>query len=154
MLGGHAPTQGAQLAHSGVGDPVVGVAAYTAHPHQTARDQAPQMRRDPSLGQSGPLDALGAGRLTGLHQELEQVQAGGVAEGPEELGHQLPPGRLLKQRSRPPFLDDGAGHAAQHDSLATSVVKDWAASLIPSAMVKYGAHVRASWSTVMPASRA
>lgn len=112
------------------------------------------MRGNPSLGQSGPLDALTSGRLAGIPQELKQLQAGGVAEGPEELSHQLPTGLFSERSDCPEHLDGRVGQAAQHDSLATSIVNDWAASLIPSAMVKYGAHVRASWSTVRPASSA
>jgi hypothetical protein len=40
--------------------------------------------------------------------------------------------------------------AAQQESLVTSRVKAWAASLRPSPMVRYGAHVPASSLTVMP----
>lgn len=47
----------------------------------------------------------------------------------------------------------GAGQEAQQESLETSVVKDCAAILIPSAMVRYGDQRFATWSTVMPASR-
>lgn len=42
------------------------------------------------------------------------------------------------------------GYAAQHDSLATSVVKVCAVSLMPSAIVRYGAHVSARSLIVSP----
>lgn len=45
-------------------------------------------------------------------------------------------------------------YAAQQDNVATLVVKLWAASFRPSFMVRYGAQVLASWSTVQPALRA
>lgn len=47
----------------------------------------------------------------------------------------------------------GRDQEAQQESFETSVVKDWAAILIPSAMVRYGLHRFATCSTVIPASR-
>jgi len=47
----------------------------------------------------------------------------------------------------------GPAHAAQQESLLTSVVKAWAVSLRPSAMVRYGLQTLATWSVVMAASR-
>ena len=42
-------------------------------------------------------------------------------------------------------------HSAQHDSLVTSRLNDWAASRSASDMVRYGAHVSAGPGTVIPA---
>ncbi len=44
-------------------------------------------------------------------------------------------------------------HTAQQDSLETSVVNDWAAILMPSAIVRYGAQLRETCSSVIPPSR-
>ncbi len=43
--------------------------------------------------------------------------------------------------------------AAQQDSFETSVRKDWAAIFTPSAIVRYGHHKVATWSTVIPADK-
>ena len=55
----------------------------------------------------------------------------------------------LHDRGRTTAVGPGA-HAAQHESLATSVVKVWAASFTDSAMVRYGAQVSARSATLRP----
>ena len=44
-------------------------------------------------------------------------------------------------------------YTAQQESLETSVVNDWAAILMPSAMVRYGAQLRVTCSSVILPSR-
>ena len=55
--------------------------------------------------------------------------------------------RALRMHPIPPRLPL---HAAQHDSLVTSRLNDWAASRSASDMVRYGAHVSAGPDTVIP----
>ena len=45
------------------------------------------------------------------------------------------------------------GHTAQQESFETSVVNDWAAILMPSAIVRYGAQLRETCSSVISPSR-
>ena len=63
---------------------------------------------------------------------------------------------LVAGRGRPSWAGTLVGfgsQAAQQDSFETSVRKDWAAIFRPSAIVRYGHHRVATWSTVMPADK-
>ena len=61
--------------------------------------QARQVGRDPALGQADLLHALGHCVLA-AEQELQQPQAGRVAEGTEKPGHDLHAARLGEQHGR------------------------------------------------------
>jgi len=152
VVGGQAGAQSDQLGHPRVGHVVEGEPALTTHHGQPAGDQAGQVGRHPPLGETGALHALGASGLSPNHEECQQVEAGGVTQGPEELGDHSPGSQVRGGGCA--CARGGPGHVAQQDSLETSVRKAWAASLIPSLMVRYGAQVPAIWATVMPASSA
>jgi len=81
-------------------------------------------------------DAVVAGTLL-FGTKGEQGKTGGVPEGAEKAGEQFTPRWLSGDRRGDRGRRCGGwAHAAQQESLATSVLKDWAASLMPSAIVR------------------
>lgn len=86
-----------QLDHPRVSHLVVGVASGSSHLEQAAVDQAPEVRRNPSLGETRVSDALIAGSLA-PGAEGKEGQAGRVAQGAVETGEQVSPCRVVRHR--------------------------------------------------------
>ena len=97
-----------------------------------------------------PTAAPPAKAASGAPQHTGTVRAAGIAAITPRPTALVPrpvgPLRVPASSLLPPVMHQ----AAQHESNSTSVVKLWAVSFMPSAMVRYGAHVSASSSTVIP----
>jgi len=88
IVGDESGPEPGQLRHPWVSHLVVGEASSLSHLEQATADQAPEVCRDPPLGETCAGDTRGAGSLS-LSAKAEESQAGRVAEGAVQAGEQI-----------------------------------------------------------------